>query len=330
MKHIGTAIFTVMLLGAALLCADEPPAPPGQDPGPGPGPAAGPQQPPTPQPPAAGDAATAAAFDADPIAVVCGQPIARKVLLDRLLAKYGEAALEELVNRSLAEQEIKRLGAVCSPAEIEERIALQVKLSEEEVRRETQGKATLQQFLTGKGETLDTFKAALRASDEFRLAVAIEKIVRFLEITEERVEVQHILVPDEAKAKKLRENLGKGADFARVAAQDSEDTLSAIHGGKLKPFVMGFSGMGFAFDHAAFALKEGELSEPLQSEQGFHLLRVIRRIPGRAGTFEELKAEAWQAVLREPVSKRDAQLWLMRLRELYKDKVEVKVARPAK
>jgi peptidyl-prolyl cis-trans isomerase D len=70
----------------------------------------------------------------------------------------------------------------------------------------------------------------------------------------------------------LREQIEKGAKFDDVAKQESQDTASAVQGGLLGTVTRG----RFVpqFDSAAFALKPGELSQPVLSPYGFHLIRV--------------------------------------------------------
>jgi peptidyl-prolyl cis-trans isomerase D len=70
----------------------------------------------------------------------------------------------------------------------------------------------------------------------------------------------------------LREQIEKGAKFDDVAKQESQDSASAVQGGLLGTVTRG----RFVpqFDSAAFALKPGELSQPVLSPYGFHLIRV--------------------------------------------------------
>lgn len=74
-----------------------------------------------------------------------------------------------------------------------------------------------------------------------------------------------------AKAQDLRKRLVAGADFAALAAQESDDT-SAANGGDLGFFQHGQ--MVPSFEEVAFALKPGELSEPVKTQFGYHVIRV--------------------------------------------------------
>lgn len=106
----------------------------------------------------------------------------------------------------------------------------------------------------------------------------------------ERVRARHILVhikgapgaktdkPElteeqaKAKAEDLRKQLLAGADFAKLAKDNSDDTVSAEKGGDLGYFRRGQ--MVAEFEKAAFALKPKEVSEPVKSAFGYHLIEV--------------------------------------------------------
>jgi parvulin-like peptidyl-prolyl isomerase len=89
---------------------------------------------------------------------------------------------------------------------------------------------------------------------------------------EEQVWARHILVADEATAQSIYERLQKGEDFAALAAEFSIDGTKDT-GGDLGWF--GKRGMIKEFADAAFALKVGEISKPVQSQYGFHIIQVI-------------------------------------------------------
>ena len=78
------------------------------------------------------------------------------------------------------------------------------------------------------------------------------------------------------KAKEVRAKIAAGADFAVVAKAESDDTGSGENGGDLgAPFKRG--AMVPEFDSAAFSLPVGELSQPIRSQFGFHLIQVQSR-----------------------------------------------------
>lgn len=92
------------------------------------------------------------------------------------------------------------------------------------------------------------------------------------------------LTAEEAKAKidQLAARVAAGEDFAKLAEAESDDTGSAAEGGDLGSFTRGK--MVEAFEKTAFTLKENEISTPVQSQFGWHLIQVT----GRFDTFEKL------------------------------------------
>ncbi len=89
---------------------------------------------------------------------------------------------------------------------------------------------------------------------------------------EKQVQAQHILVKDEAEANKVAEEIKKGGDFATLAREKSS-CPSAAQGGDLGFFTR--NRMVKEFADAAFALKKGEISPPIKTKFGYHIIKVV-------------------------------------------------------
>jgi peptidyl-prolyl cis-trans isomerase C len=104
---------------------------------------------------------------------------------------------------------------------------------------------------------------------------------------EEEVQARHILVASEEKAKELADNISKGGDFAELAKANSTDPGSKDVGGLLGYF--GKGQMVPEFEKAAFELQKGELSKPVKSQFGWHIIKVEDRRQKLPPTFDEVK-----------------------------------------
>ncbi len=96
----------------------------------------------------------------------------------------------------------------------------------------------------------------------------------------EQVEVQHILVATEDLANATYEQVTSGASFDEVAKTTSVDSISAPTGGKLGWITR--DQMSDAFTEAAFNTEPGQVAEPVQTEHGWHIIKVTDKDPERA------------------------------------------------
>lgn len=121
------------------------------------------------------------------------------------------------------------------------------------------------------------------------------------------VEVSHIMIrtepgQDAAKAKNLifeiYDQLRGGVPWNDLVKQYSEDQSSKNNGGKLRPFGVLTMAAVPEFDRAAFALKNpGDVSDPIQTQYGWHIIKLERKIP--LAPFEEMAASLKARVARD-------------------------------
>jgi foldase protein PrsA len=103
--------------------------------------------------------------------------------------------------------------------------------------------------------------------------------------TQESVTASHILVKTEAEANQVEQRLKKGEDFAKVAKEVSIDPGSKNKGGDLGTFTKGQ--MDPDFEKAAFALKPGQISAPVHTQYGWHIIKVTAHQPAKVPTLAE-------------------------------------------
>ncbi len=110
----------------------------------------------------------------------------------------------------------------------------------------------------------------------------------------EMIWARHILVADEAAAQDIHQRLLKGEEFAKLAAELSQDPGSRENGGDLGWFSKGQ--MVPEFETAAFSLKVGDISQPVKSNYGYHIIQVLghEMRPLTADEYEQARQNAFQ------------------------------------
>lgn len=135
--------------------------------------------------------------------------------------------------------------------------------------------------------------AALRAyydqhKTEYEEATASHILIRFKGSSVPLRPNEKDLTDEEAlaKAKDIRAKLAAGADFATLAKAESDDTGSGVNGGSLGSFARGR--MVPVFEQTAFSLPVGQISEPVKSQFGYHIIKVEDR---KSKTFDEVRPQ---------------------------------------
>jgi peptidyl-prolyl cis-trans isomerase D len=110
-----------------------------------------------------------------------------------------------------------------------------------------------------------------------------------------------------AKADEIVAELKKNPNaFAELAKKYSQDPGSAAKGGDLGTFTRGSMVKGF--DDAVFSMKVGEISPPVETEYGYHIIRVTGITPGQAKSFEQVRPEIEREVKKQRAGRRLAEL----------------------
>lgn len=149
----------------------------------------------------------------------------------------------------------------------------------------------------------------------------------------EGVKIKHILiyVPKDAdektekqafeKALKIREKILKGASFEEIVEKYSEDIVSKRKGGDFGIIRKGKNISKMAEE--IFKLKTGEISKPLRSLYGYHIVKVVKKIPAKILAYDEVKEEVKKDYLKEKQNKLIKQI-LRDLKNKYHPKIYYK------
>jgi foldase protein PrsA len=127
-------------------------------------------------------------------------------------------------------------------------------------------------------------------------------------------QVRHILVKTESLADTIYADLKGGADFAKLAKKYSEDTSSKADGGKFEAF----KGKTVApFDKFVFAADTGELSKPIKTEFGWHVIEVLGDIQEPSAQPLEDARETIRATLLQEEQNKALQDWVAETKRTY-------------
>ena len=128
-----------------------------------------------------------------------------------------------------------------------------------------------------------------------------------------QIQASHILVADEKTAKEVEKKLADGGDFGELAKEYSTDKASGAKGGKLGYFSVGE--MLPAFTKAAYDLKVDEISEPVQTQEGFHIIKVTDKRDTKAeiGSYDEEKDGIRSALAKQKIDPQNAKAKIQEL-----------------
>jgi len=193
-------------------------------------------------------------------------------------------AVTFLIQRAEFEQEAEAMGIKITDDKVNKRI--------EQLKKQFYGgsEQRYQKTLTQQGLTADQAKEEVRAqliSEEL-----FKKVTGNVNVSKDDIkayyashksqygqpqtrDVRHILVTKKTLADKLYAQLKSGANFAALAKKYSKDPGSASNGGKL---TISKGQTVPAFDKTAFSLKKGELSQPIHTQYGYHIIQALSEI----------------------------------------------------
>ena len=229
--------------------------------------------------------------DAEVVAVIGDKNITQNELNDILVERYGVETLNSMISEKVVELELAKQKIKVSAEEIAtefdamqkqyggkealDNALLNANLTEKDLKQDIEKNISLKKLL----------KDDVKVSDDEMAQYYEENKDSFTE--EEQVKASHVLVESEDLAKEIRQKLVDGEDIAKLAKEYSTDEGTKENGGDLGFFARGK--MVAPFDEAAFTLPIGEVSEPIKSEFGYHVIVVNEKKEGTTSSLEENK-----------------------------------------
>ncbi|MCC6483489.1 MAG: peptidylprolyl isomerase [Armatimonadetes bacterium] len=260
---------------------------------------------------------TASAPASTVVAIVGSQKITKGQVDNAAWQRYAVSLTSELIDKACVQQAAQAQGVQITKADIDEKV------------NELKGRVAQQ------GMTFDQFKSQYNLTDqqlrdELKTNIYVEKAAaKSIKVTDQDlaqyIKARHILLSTsgntpEEKAKSEEDNkkkledwkaeiLAGKAKFDELAKEHSDDPGSKQQGGDLGWFKRGT--MVADFDNAAFALKPGDISEPVKTNYGYHLIQVEKL--GKDATPAE-KAELTKRITDEKL-RPEMTAWYLRVKE---------------
>jgi parvulin-like peptidyl-prolyl isomerase len=192
------------------------------------------------------------------------------------LAQIRRSVLNSLVEQAIIEQAASAAGISVTDGELETTVQESITAG--------QGQESFNQWLTENNLTLEEFREIQRS--QLLASKMIERVTALVPTSAAQVHARHILTRDAAQAQVLLEELRGGANFAALAQQASEDISTAANGGDLGWFPRDVPLMPTVVAEMAFSLQPGEISDVVESDQGYHIIKVEAQEENRPLTPE--------------------------------------------
>lgn len=249
-----------------------------------------------------------------PVAIVNGHVITERDLYEALLDVAGRNVLDQLILVQLIDDAAQKAGVSMSPAEVDQQY--------DQIRSQFATADQFDQALQQAGLTPSLLRQQIRIN-----GLLTQLVSPLVTVTEKdiqsyydqnkaqlgepaQVRARHILVSTQAEAEELVKELRAGADFAKLAQAHSIDTGSAKQGGELGFFTQ--DQMVPEFAQAAFSLPVGQISDPVKTQYGYHIIQVEEKKEAQIPSLDQVRSRI-QDTLRSQRLDQMVPLWIQQL-----------------
>jgi len=263
---------------------------------------------------------TSAGTANETVAKMDGATIKKSDIYDEIENQFGKEQMISLIDNfaqtKAVEMESKKAGVTVTDEDVKEEIDNIIKqygmASEEDLTSAlAQSGATLEDFknkqIIPNLKILKLFESQHPVTDdELKAYFEKNKETKFA-TTPKEVRASHILLNTKEEAEAVLAELKAGKDFATLAKEKSQDPGSKDQGGDLDFF--GPGEMNSGFETAAFALAKGEMSDVVEAESGFHIIKVTDIKEAVVPEYDTVKNEVKLAYYEEKRNT-EGQAWL--------------------
>lgn len=256
--------------------------------------------------------------DEEIVATVGDMKITKSEFYDELVKQNGTQVLDILVANKIKDAEIEAKDINISDEEIEEDL--------EKMKEFYGSEEALENDLITYGLTLDDVKNNIKSNLEIELLlepyieITDEEMKDYFEANKasfdqvEEVKASHILVETEEEALEVKGKLDDGDDFADLAKEYSSDTANSESGGDLGYFDR--NKMVDEFSEAVFAMEIGAISDPVQTNFGYHIIKLDDIVEAKEAVYEE-NTETIKDIIFQQKAQEAYMVWYAEMLEEY-------------
>lgn len=257
-------------------------------------------------------------FKKDVVASVNGIDIERAELQTALEQFYGSEVLESLITDKIIELEAEKEKITVSDEELDSEMQALI----DSYGGEEAFTSAIEASGATRADVEEDIKIYIQTKKllEPRIEITDEELETYFEENKdtftqaEQIQASHILVEDEVTANEVAAKLAEGEDFAELAKEYSTDTSNAETGGDLGYF--GKGEMVAEFEEVAFAMEIDEISDPVKTEYGYHIIKVVDKKEAVEANFEDNKETIRETLFDQKIST-EYSTWLTEKTEEY-------------
>lgn len=247
-----------------------------------------------------------------------GETISKDDLYSEMVKQNGAATVDKIISEKIIAAEAKKQKVNVQDSDLDNEI--------EKLKVSYGGDEAFNQALESNNTTLALLKKDLKDYLTIKQLIAPQ-----IEISEEemktyfdenkdsfaeaeQIKASHILVADEKTANEVKQKLSDGGDFAKLAKEYSTDEGTKNSGGDLGYFAKGT--MVTEFDDVAFGLGVGQVSKPVKTEYGYHIIKVEAKKQEKEANYNNSKDEIKATLLDQKIDS-EYTTWLEEKKKSY-------------